>query len=175
MIAVNFALGVAQAILFVVSLGTASADASAFATARKSISNMFAKLSKSDKLTAAKQAEAAVGKMGEASMKQKMLDYVTKELAPQFINNQIIKTVCDQIADQIIGDLKKTNSQETRVTFNVQDWTLQNTIGVNCTDTNSENGNIICAKSILNLVQFVDPTGLVAMATAFLNPVCDVQ
>jgi len=71
--------------------------------------------------------------------------------------------------------LKNSNSQETDFTLNFQDWTLQNTVGINCTDTSSENGNIICAKSVLNLVQFVDPTGIIAMATAFLNPVCDVQ
>jgi len=174
MIAVNFALGVAQAIIFVLSFGTSSGDSSAFASARKSISDMFGKLSKSDRQTAAQQAESAVEKMGEDSMKKKMLDYATKDLVPQQISNQIIKAVCDEIADQIIGDLK-THSKDTEFTLNFQDWTLQNTLGVNCTDTNSENGNIICAKSVLNLVQFVDPTGVVAMATAFLNPVCDVQ
>ena len=175
MIAVNFALGLAQAIIFVLSFGTSSGDSSAFATARKSIGDMFAKLSKSDKLTAAKQAEQAVEKMGESSMKQKMYDYAVKDLAPQQISNQIVKAVCNEIADQIIGDLKNSNSQDTDFTLNFQDWTLQNTVGINCTDTSSDNGNIICAKSVLNLVQFADPTGLVAMATAFLNPVCDVQ
>ena len=148
-IAIDFALGVAQAVLFVLSFGTSSEDAGAFAAAKQSVKDAFGKLSKSDQKTAAQQAEDAINKMTPEEMKNKMANAVAN-VVQQGITNEIVKEICDQVGDQLIGKLKNTNAKGLDFNINFQNFILSQLIpkanitqltGVNCGDTDTSNGN----------------------------------
>jgi len=95
--------------------------------------------------------------------------YSQKRLGPIITN-----TVCMEVAKGFIeGHLSST------LDSNSVDWSLFDLTGISqsvdkCDNIQTESDKMMCAKSVMNIMKPLDPTGVITLASAFMNPICEV-
>jgi len=168
---VNIAMGTAQFVAFVASFGASSGDAAANAAAKK---EMAAAMKKStgalDKALTYFKTIANNPVVRKAMMIK--VEAMMKRWAIVHAMSVTVTTVCRQVGDAVFD---KASSSKT-VNFNPEmlDPTGISSAVSTCDDADSSTGKVYCAQSIINVVSNIDPTGLVSIASALVQPVCDV-
>ena len=171
MMTVDFAIGLAEAITSVLTLGASSAGGGVFTAAKDKLKQTFQSLSKESLKEALGRARDWISKTTIEDIVKKMTESAAKHMA-ETLSNKLIESVCNDIGEKIIGDLK----EDAPVELQLQDFDPTGISGAvtSCQVTGTEEENIACAKSILSTIDIVDPTGLTAMAASFMHPTCDV-
>ena len=178
-IAFDFLCGLGELVLFIVSFGASSA-ASESANAAKATLATAVK-------TAGKEAMNAAFNTVKSWIanftKDNLINFVlvkAKELLTGQVISTIIDKACSAVGEYVWGEVSskdqpnldiqndQSNSTSSSITNKIPIWGQCSKLG---TSDDSTNDGIACAKDILNSIGMVDPTGIVAMAAAFLQPV----
>jgi len=86
-----------------------------------------------------------------------------------------LQDICQQVANKLLDNAQATQTVEPK-NFDTSQLDM---IGIgpimdSCSHPQDGNDRLACAKNIMDTLSNVDPTGLMAMATAFMQPVCDI-
>jgi hypothetical protein len=97
-----------------------------------------------------------------------------KQIIKELVTEKIVETVCQQVWDAVSDKTQKSKGIEE---FTDKLIDTVDVIGVkgmmeDCSDTSD--GGFNCAKSIIGGLEAFDPTGLLTIVSAFLEPVCDI-
>ncbi len=172
---VKVLMGVAQFIIFIASFGASSAGTGGFSTAKSSIQTAF------DNITAKKeQIKSVINLISSFGFRLKVIEKTT-EVFINTLSDRVIDeaekinmtATCKMIAEETLDSLK--DKDEVKLNIEAWDFTGLATIIKDCNKTlATENDRIQCAKSILEVIAKVDPTGLVGIAAGLMHSVCDV-
>lgn len=171
---IQIAMGVVQFIAFVatfgVSTGAQGGSAAAQQEGKKAIAN------------AVDKSQGAINK-GWAYFKtiatnpaaknyiQTQVANKSKMWAERAVSTLVVGQICKLVGDQIFK-----SAGASKPTFNLEalDPTGITSAVTTCDNIRNEADKANCAKAVLNTVTLLDPTGLVSIVAALVNPVCDV-
>jgi len=178
---VGFLSGLGQAVGFVLSFGAGGAAMSAAKTAAKTgIKKLVSKVGGKAMQKGLKQIKKIAG---NPSARKRMVDKVWKKVKEE-LKDKIkeeaqdhLQDICGHVANNLLDHAGDADTQS--VDPKGFDTSQLDVIGVGeiqskCTNPTSDNAKLDCAKSIMDTLSNVDPTGLMAMATAFMQPTCDI-
>jgi len=166
---VQIAMGVTQFILFVASLGTAPGNAAEQAAADKEIAQAMERSSGTLNKALTYFKTIANNPAVRNAMMQRVMFMVTRTLMIHAAAD-MISLVCKAVGNAIF------NSASSSIKFSP---TMLDPTGIAdavsaCDNTSDPNYKIYCAQSIMDVVSMADPTGIVCIAAALVQPVCDV-
>jgi len=168
----NVLASIAQGVAFVLSFGASSAATEAVDEAKSALTklgdkalNMITEGAKTIKRIATDPAAR------NAFMKKMLLKAVDK--AVDAAANKVISTICSQVGNALL-DKAKAPSSGSGFSIKSLDVFGIGDIVDGCSNIQGTNGSIACAGSVLNAISVVDPTGLAGLASAFMQPICDV-
>ena len=176
-IAMDFLAGLGEMVLFIVSFGSSSGATPALASAKTGLQAGIKKVGQSALKSAFQSFKKWIGGFTKEKVKQWLTEKV-KEYVVGKIVTYAIEKACGAVGDLVFQEVQAKT--EPTLTFMDQVKGLAEKIPIygQCSkvDTNnsSPNDEIACAKNVLETVGMVDPTGLCAMAAAFMQPICDV-
>lgn len=169
---VNTLVGLGTALAFVCSFGTSSVGTTGIAAMKSTITNAIKGMKKSIIDITKRIASKAITKKGFLKGAINAAKDYMRDTVQSVVEDQVVAAVCGKVADSL---LTKTQAS-TAVGFNVAalDVTGISSIGDSCGDTSSENGRIGCASAVIGVLANFDPTGLLGIASALMQPICDV-
>lgn len=169
---VNTVVGLGTALAFVCSFGASSAGTTGIAAMKSTITNAIKGMKKSIIDITKRISSKAITKKGFLKGAINAAKDYFKDTVQSVVEDQVVAAVCGKVADSM---LNKTQGA-TAVGFNVAslDVTGISSIGESCADTASENGRIGCASAVIGVLANFDPTGLLGIASALMQPICDV-
>jgi len=170
---VNIGMGLAQFIGFVASFGADSGTAESAGQAKQDVSNAVDK-NASGSLTKGLQnvQKMAENPAAKASFLSRVSTLAAQKLG-SYAQTQTINLVCGTVGNSILNNVQGASA----IQFNPAqlDPTGIASSVQSCSGTlSSTNDQLACAKSIMNVVSNVDPTGIVSIAAALVQPLCDV-
>ena len=175
--AVDALLAIGQTALLVASFGSSSA---ATTTAKTGVEQGFKKLGSLSLKQSLNAFKTVISKQGKSAFLKQVGEYAFKNIG-KFVVKKIAKEVVSKVCDEIGSKLFDKVEKSSEPILNFQDFDLNKSFGNTldklagpCKDTSTSNNEINCAKSVLDKVAIVDPTGFVALASSVLQPVCDV-
>jgi hypothetical protein len=161
-----------QFVLFVASFGTSTAAEPVEAALKTSLMAVLKKILAGS----AKEALVMMQRIAtDAALKKYFIDKATNyavEYATKKVSTTVVNQVCKKVSEQMLADLVKKKS--TGFNWKSLDFTGISTAVDSCKKTGETNENINCAKSILSVISLVDPTGLVGIVSAFVQPQCPI-
>jgi len=170
---VNIGMGLVQFIGFVASFGADSGTATSAAQAKANVSNAVDK-NASQGLSKGLQSvqKMAANPVAKASFLSRVSTLAGQKLG-SYVQSQTINLVCGSVGNSILNNVQGASA----INFNpaALDPTGIASSVQNCSgNLSSTNDQIGCAKSIMNVVSNIDPTGIVSIAAALVQPICDV-
>ena len=176
-IAMDFLAGLGEMVLFIVSFGSSSGATPALASAKTGLQAGVKKVGQSALKSAFQSFKKWIGGFTKEKVKQWLTEKV-KEYVVGKIVTYAIEKACGAVGDMVFQEVQAKT--EPTLTFMDQVKGLADKIPIygQCSKVDSNNSSpndeIACAKNVLETVGMVDPTGLCAMAAAFMQPICDV-
>jgi Zn ribbon nucleic-acid-binding protein len=169
---VNTIVGLGTALAFVCSFGASSAGTTGIAAMKSTITNAIKGMKKSIIDITKRISTKAITKKGFIKGAINAAKDYFKDTIQSVVEDQIVAAVCGKVADSV---LQKTQGASA-VGFNVAalDVTGISSLGDSCGDTSTENGRIGCASAVIGVLANFDPTGLLGIASALMQPICDV-
>jgi len=168
---VNIAMGFTQFVAFVASFGATSGDAAVNDAAKKEMQSALSKSTgKFDyALTYFKTiaSNPIVRKAMMAKVKRMMLKWAALHAV-----TITVAQICQQAGDAIFD--KVSSAKNVNFNVNMLDPTGISSAVESCKDPDNNSAKVTCAQSIINVASSLDPTGLVSIASALVQPVCDV-
>jgi len=173
----DFLVGLAKGVSFVLSFGTSSAAQGGIAATKASLKKLASKAGNAIKkgFTIMKNiaTNAAKRKIFKDKIKKKsVLEKLKKYMVDQAITNSV-STICGSVGDALL-DKSATKNENSGLSIDSLDVLGIGDINQNCSNASNSNDRLACSKSILSSLDNIDPTGLCAMASAFMQPICDV-
>jgi len=171
---VDFVVSFIQFVGFIATFGADSGAATGLDALKAGIKSAFSKVKSGIQEGAKTLYRIATSSAARSefldTVKDKAID-LAKDLITDKIKDDAVSYICGQVGDSILAGATPTPPD-----FNVD---MIDVLGVgaivdDCADTSDSNGQLMCAKSIMNTISTVDPTGLAGMASAFMEPTCDV-
>jgi len=169
---VNIGMGFAEFVSFVVSLGLDTPAAESTNQAKAGVSNTANNASKDVQLGLQNVQKMAANSVARASFLSRV-EAIAVEKLGSYVQTQTINLVCGSVGNMILNNVQGAKA----IAFNpaALDPTgiasaVQNCQGPLATG----NDQLVCAKSIMNAVSTIDPTGIVSIAAALVEPICDV-
>jgi hypothetical protein len=168
-------MGLAEAFLFIASFGTSS---TAVGPAKKAVKEGVEKVGKKG----VQKSFKAIKKLFSSKFRQELQDKakkkakkMIKEALKDMITEYAVDTICSAVFDTVALSVQRQKS-ETPAEKLTDALDIFNIKGIvqNCQDTSQQNGALDCARSVVQGLTAVDPTGLLTIASAFMKPVCDV-
>jgi len=164
-------LAIVQTVTLVVSFGTEAAVAPEIGAAKTGLSGLISKAGSAigEALTVVKNIAT------NAVARSNFIDTVVNKainLVVGKVETAIVKAVCSQIGNTLLNQ----TAAKTSAGFNVSSLNpFQGAINA-CENLNTSNTNaqLNCAQNILTVIAPIDPTGLLSVAAAFMQPVCNV-
>jgi len=180
-IVIDVISGLIQAAMFILSFGSDAAAAPGI-TALRDAAKKVGQSAMNLTLRGLKDSIFKAGSKFFDYFKEKALEAVkelpdtVKDYGKDQLQDAAINQICSSVGQQLINNANKQSSADSSFDFTDLDPTgiasaVTNCQGVSSSDSNSQ---INCAKSVMNAIATVDPTGLVTIAAAFVQPHCDV-
>jgi len=173
----NVLISIAQGVGFVLSFGTSSAATAGIDSAKAALKKLGSKAIKmvEEGVETVKRiaTNPVVRKKFIESMLKKALDKA-KDSAVSQAETKVLSTICQSVGDKLLDVQAQT--QPSGFHFNIESLDVLGigSIKSSCTGIQDTNGGIACAQSVVNTISTVDPTGLMGLASAFMQPLCDV-
>jgi len=175
----DFFSGLAKGVGFILSFGTSSIASEGLAAAKTGLKTLANKASGAIKSGFKALKNIASGPLKTNflnKMKQKAIQKVKSKIASS-ITDELVNTVCGEVGDKLLNKVA-SSSDNAGNGFDVSKLNLD-LLGIgdivsSCGSIKDASGGMGCAKSILSSLDNIDPTGLAGMASAFMQPICDV-
>jgi hypothetical protein len=176
--------GLGKAVGFVMSFGASSAASeglTAAKTALKTASSAIKKASKSattvlKRIATDPKARKKLLDKAKEKVKEKIKEKI-KEKGKDAVmggdDDTKATDVCAQVHTGLLDKMAKEEHQGFDINTSLDIIGLGD-IGESCSHNSDSNAKVGCAKSILDAMANVDPTGLCGIAAAFMQPTCDV-
>jgi len=167
-------ISLGQAVAFVASFGTDSGATVGIDAAKSTVSDGFEKLGSGAVTSALDCFKDVIQREGSEAFIKQVTDYAADNIAKftgQTIAMGTLITVCQNVGNQMLSKI----NQSTGPSINWQNFdpTGISSAVSSCSTVSSTNDQIACAQAVLNSVAIVDPTGIVGMAAAVLQPICN--
>jgi len=173
----EFLTGLAQSVGFVLSFGASSgATTGAKAAAKTGLKTLIKKGGKAIQRGLKLVKNIAKNPNARKSIINKMWQKAKTALKNKIkgeIESQLQKT-CELVANKLLDNAKDSHTDPQNFNVDKLDVIGVGDIKQSCSNTSTSNDRLACAKSVMETLGNADPTGLMAMATAFMQPVCDV-
>jgi hypothetical protein len=160
---------------FVLSFGTSTAATQGISSAKEAVNKSIDVVKNAAKSALNFMKTLANNPEARNAFKKKALEAAQKKIQESIVDKlkeTIISGVCSSVHDALIEKVAK--AEEPKTFFEKVDALGISDINKNCKNPDGTNGGIACAKSILTSLESLDPTGLVGLASAFMQPICDI-
>lgn len=168
---IDVGMGVAQFVGFVASFGASSGAQGGVAGAKDAIKQGMQK----GKAELMKGLDFVKRIANNPEIRKKFMQQMMKKALEKIKEKAIektIETVCEKVGEGIFDKVKM--SIDIHLNLEALDPTGIASAVSSCKTTGDTNSNIACAKDIMGVVSNIDPTGLVSIAAALMQPICDV-
>jgi len=163
-------MAVAQAIVFVCSFGSSSAGSSVMNMAKNAVTNGIKKLGQGGM----KAAFTVIKRIAtNKTLRNKFLKEALGKAAKE-VGKKVADEICTKVGEQMFSNVEKKEEAPSGYEVESLDFTGISGIVKACSNVGTTNNNIACAKAAMETASMVDPTGLLSLATAFMQPICDV-
>jgi len=174
--AIDVISGIAQGVAFVLSFGTSSAAAEEVNVAKKGLTSLASKAAKAVTEAAKTMKNIVSNPAVRSDFLQKVQDKAIQKIGTA-IDKKIVQEVCGHVGDQLLQQYaarpdNKGFDPKSLDVLGVTD--IVDKCSSSKTGPSNSNGNVACAKSVLDTISVIDPTGLASVAAAFMQPTCDV-
>jgi len=169
----NIGIGFAQFVAFVASLGLDTPAAIDANQGKAAMTNAVDKSATNGVNQGLKTAQTvAASATLKASLLQRMETLAAEKLGT-YAQTQAINFVCGTVGNSILNNIQGASA----IKFNpaaLDPTGIASSVQSCGTSLSDQNSRILCAKSIMNVVSNIDPTGIVSIAAALVEPICDV-
>lgn len=176
-IAFDFLTGLGEMVLFIVSFGASSGATPALASAKTGLQAGVKKVGQSALKSAFQSFKKWIGGFTKDKVKQWLKEKVKEYVAGQIVTFAI-ERACGAVGDFVFDEVQAKTEPTLSFIDKVKSLTEKIPIYGQCSKVDSSNSSpndeIACAKNVLETVGMLDPTGLCAMAAAFMQPICNV-
>jgi len=165
---------IVQSVTLVLSFGTEAAVAPGIDAAKTGLSTLLTSAK-----DAASQALQVIKNIAVSSTARATFLNTVKSNAISFVKGQITSDVVSVICNAIGNSYLDSTNQQAAPAFNAStlipfnpNATIQACQGIS--SANGTNAQLGCAQSIISFIAPLDPTGLLGVAAAFMQPTCNV-
>jgi len=172
---------IGKGIGFVLSFGASSSANQGIAAAKNAAKTALKSVQKATKSAMAIMKNLAKNPKARKNLLKKAMD-AAKEKIKEMLKDKIkekitsqVEEICGKVHEGLV-DKVANGEEEEKKGFDIESL---DPIGIGeiagkCKSPDGTNGKIDCAKSILSSLDNIDPTGLCGLASAFMQPICDV-
>ena len=155
--------------LLVLSFGTASGATVSMGAAKKALKAAGKKALK----TSFQGIKNYIKKNGTTYIKKRVKESINEMAVNKAIESSL-GTICNTMADGLSGQVTAKTEFNTDSFIDKLDIVGVGDAVDSCSSTATENDKIGCANAILDSLGNFDPTGILCMAAAFTQPICDI-